>query len=78
MAAEHAGGRREYRHCGRCPGRSGVASRFQMPSLFRLLFVLGLMGGFVYGAIFSLARFVEPKPREITVTIPQDKLAKPR
>jgi hypothetical protein len=49
-----------------------------MPSLFRLLFVLGLMGGFVYGAIFSLAHLVEPKPREITVTIPHDQLAKPR
>jgi hypothetical protein len=49
-----------------------------MPSLFRLLFVLGLMGGFVYGAIFSLARFVEPKPREITITIPQDKLTRAR
>lgn len=46
-----------------------------MPSLFRLLFVLGLMSGFVYAAMFSLANFVEPMPREITVTIPQDKLS---
>jgi hypothetical protein len=49
-----------------------------MPSLFRLLVVLGLLGGFAYGAIFALATLVEPKPREITVTIPQDRLAKPR
>jgi hypothetical protein len=49
-----------------------------MPSLIRLLLFLGLMGGFVYGAIFALANLVEPKPREITVTIPQDKLMKPR
>lgn len=49
-----------------------------MPSLFRLLVVLGLLSGFAYGAIFALATLVEPKSREITVTIPQDRLAKPR
>jgi hypothetical protein len=27
--------------------------------------------------MFTLANFVQPKPREITVTIPQDRLAKP-
>ena len=36
------------------------------------------VSGFAYGAIFALATLVEPKPREITVTIPPDKLAKPR
>jgi hypothetical protein len=49
-----------------------------MPSIFRFLLVIGLMGGLVYGGIFSLAHLVEPKPREITVTIPQDKLLKHR
>lgn len=49
-----------------------------MPSLIRLIFFIGLMGGFAYGAVFALATFVEPKPREITVTIPQDKLMKAR
>jgi hypothetical protein len=49
-----------------------------MPSLIRLLIVLGFLGGFAYGAIFALATLVEPKPREITITIPQDRLAKPR
>ncbi len=44
-----------------------------MPSLFRLLMVLGLLGGLTYGAMFSLAHFVNPKPREITVTLPPDK-----
>jgi len=48
-----------------------------MPSLFRLLVVLGLLSGFAYGAIFALATLVQPKPREITVTIPPDRLAKP-
>jgi hypothetical protein len=49
-----------------------------MPSLIRLLVVLGFLGGFAYAAIFALATLVEPKPREITITIPQDRLAKPR
>jgi hypothetical protein len=39
---------------------------------------LGLLGGLVYGVMFALANFVEPKPREITVTVPQDRFAKPR
>jgi hypothetical protein len=48
-----------------------------MPSLLRLLVVLGVLGGLAYGAMFALAHFVQPKPREITVTIPQDRLLKP-
>jgi hypothetical protein len=49
-----------------------------MPSLLRLLFVVGMLGGLAYGAVFSLATMVDPKPREITVTIPQDHLFKNR
>ena len=49
-----------------------------MPSLFRFLIFCGILGGIAYGAIFSLARFVEPKQREITVTIPPDKFFKNR
>ena len=49
-----------------------------MPSLIRLLFVLGLLSGLAYGAVVTLATFVEPQPREITVTIPQDRLTKHR
>src|ERR1700694_803631 len=70
----------------RCPdgrGRPAIAPRREragvhdMPSLLRLLVVLGLLGGLAYAAMFALANFVQPKPREITVTIPQDRLAKP-
>jgi len=48
-----------------------------MPSLLRLLVVLGLLGGLAYAAMFALANFVQPKPREFMVTIPQDRLMKP-
>lgn len=47
-----------------------------MPSLFRFLVFVGILGGMAYAAVFSLARFIEPKQREITVTIPSDKFYK--
>ena len=50
--------------------------RLQMPSLFRFLTVLAMIVGIVYGVIFALANLVNPKPREMTVTIPADKFLK--
>jgi len=47
-----------------------------MPSLFRFLVVVAIIAGVVYGAIYALANFVNPKPREMTVTIPPDKFLK--
>jgi hypothetical protein len=47
-----------------------------MPSIFRFLLVVGLLGGLVYAGIFSLAKFVPLQPREITVTISPDKFVK--
>jgi hypothetical protein len=47
-----------------------------MPSLFRFLTVVGIIAGIGYGAIFALANFVNPKPREMTVTIPPDRFLK--
>ena len=49
-----------------------------MPSLIRLLLLFGLLGGLAYGAVVTLAMFVEPKPREITITIPAERLQKSR
>jgi hypothetical protein len=47
-----------------------------MPSLFRFLIVVGILGGIVYAAIVTLATMVEPQPREITVTVPPDRFQK--
>jgi hypothetical protein len=47
-----------------------------MPSLFRFLMVVGIIAGVIYGAVFALANFVNPKPREMTVTIPADRFLK--
>jgi cobalamin synthase len=55
---------------------SFVAQSAEMPSLFRFLTVVAIIVGVIYGAIFALANFVNPKPREITVTVPPDKFLK--
>jgi hypothetical protein len=47
-----------------------------MPSLFRLLLVIGVIVGVVYGGIYALATWFEPTPRDITVTIPPDRFMK--
>ncbi|MEZ5871155.1 MAG: histidine kinase [Nitratireductor sp.] len=45
-----------------------------MPSLIRFIVFCAVLAGIVYGAMFALAIFVEPNPRELTVRIPNDKL----
>jgi hypothetical protein len=47
-----------------------------MPTLFRFLVTLGVIAGLVYGAMFALATFVQPRKGEITVRVPLDKLHK--
>ena len=47
-----------------------------MPSLFRFLTVVAVIGGVIYGAIFALANFVNPRPRDMTVTVQPDKFLK--
>ena len=60
------------------PAKTAGPSEFApMPSLIRLIMVLGLLGGLAYGAMFALANFVQPKQREMTITIPPQKLVKP-
>ena len=46
-----------------------------MPTLLRFLFVLAVMGGLVFAGMFALATFVQPEPREMTVTLPNSRLA---
>jgi len=35
-----------------------------------------VIAGIVYGVIFALANFVNPKPREMTVTVAADRFLK--
>ncbi len=45
-----------------------------MPTLFRFLVVIAVLAGLGFAAIFALATFVEPQPREMTTTIPPNRL----
>ncbi len=45
-----------------------------MPSLFRFLFVVGVLGAIVYGGMWALATYVEPEQREISQTLPASRL----
>ena len=58
------------------PARGRELDIQPMPSLFRFLTVVAIIVGVVYGTIFALANFVNPKPREMTITIPADKFLK--
>jgi hypothetical protein len=49
-----------------------------MPSLLRLLAVIAILAAAAYGGLYALAHFVQPKSREITVSIPPDKFFKNR
>jgi len=45
-----------------------------MPSLLRLLVVLALIAGVIYGGMLALIIMVEPDQREMTVRIPAERL----
>jgi len=47
-----------------------VAAGWPMPSLFRFLFVLGLIAGAAFVGMAALVAFVEPQPREMSQPIP--------
>ena len=45
-----------------------------MPTLFRFLVTSASSPAIVYGAMFALVTFVEPRKGEMTVRVPLDKL----
>jgi hypothetical protein len=47
-----------------------------MPTLFRFILVLGTLAALGYGAMWSLATFVTPDQREITVMVPASRFVK--
>jgi hypothetical protein len=49
-----------------------------MPSLFRFLTIIAVLAALVYVGLYALAHFVQPKPREITVSVPPEKFFKNR
>ncbi len=49
-----------------------------MPSLLRFLTIVITLGAVIFGGVYALAHFVQPKPREITVSVPPDRFFKNR
>jgi hypothetical protein len=47
-----------------------------MPSLIRLLAIIGILFAIVYGGLYSLAHFVQPSPREMSVFVSPSKFYK--
>lgn len=47
-----------------------------MPSLFRFLFVLAVLGGAAWAGMYALVTFVEPKQRDMQHTLPASKLTR--
>jgi hypothetical protein len=45
-----------------------------MPSLFRFLVLCAVLVGIVYGAMFALILYVEPKEREVTIRVPTQRI----
>ncbi len=50
---------------------------FLLPSLIRFLVFCAILVGIGYGAMYALVVFVEPKPKEVQVRIPSDRLNLP-
>ncbi|MFC6788536.1 histidine kinase [Methylobacterium komagatae] len=49
-----------------------------MPTLFRFFATIAIIAGLAFAGMFALATFVQPTPREMTVSIPASKLQPPR
>ncbi len=45
-----------------------------MPTLFRLLFILAVIAGIIYGSMVALVLLVEPHEREASVRVPSERL----
>jgi hypothetical protein len=47
-----------------------------MPTLFRFLAVIAILGGLAFAGATALVLFVEPQPREMSIVVPPNKLGK--
>lgn len=57
-------------------GREAESGASGMPSLIRFLTIVAIIAGLSFAGMWALANLVEPQPREMTLTIPQDRLGK--
>lgn len=47
-----------------------------MPAILRFLLIIGALVGLVWGGMLALVTFVQPEPREMTQTLPANRLNK--
>ncbi|HEY7457799.1 MAG TPA: histidine kinase [Xanthobacteraceae bacterium] len=47
-----------------------------MPSLIRFIAAVAVLAGLAFAGLWTLANLVEPQPREMSVTIPQDRIGR--
>ena len=47
-----------------------------MPSLIRFFAVVAILAGLVFAGLWSLANLVEPQTRDMSVTVPHDRIGK--
>ncbi len=40
-----------------------------MPSLFRFVFTLGVIGSLIFGGLYILATYFEPEPQQVEDTV---------
>ena len=52
------------------------AIRLSLGIIGAVLTVIGIIAGLGYAGLWALATFVQPEPREITVTIPASRLTR--
>lgn len=49
-----------------------------MPTLFRFLFICGLIAGTIYATMVALVTFVDPVERDVTIRIPSERINTPQ
>lgn len=54
--------------------RDARDARIAMPTLFRFLFICATLVGIGYATLWSIATFVEPREREVTIRIPSERI----
>jgi hypothetical protein len=66
------------RHKGAAKPTESDRNTTAMPSLVRFLSVIAVVAAVIYAGVYALSHLVQPKPREITVSIPPEKFFKNR
>jgi hypothetical protein len=67
-----------FRGVDHCATSTRELAEASVPTLVRFFAVLAILAGLGLGAMFALANLVQPDIREITISIPPDRLPAPR